>query len=91
MTRFGPFRVKRPFGIRRVLENAVAGALPPFEETIFGGVAATVVVVASATSLTAVTPHHPAGAADVAVVNPGSQIGTRSDASSTSSSCYKVA
>ena len=42
----------------------------------FGGVAATGVVVASAASLTAVTPHHPAGAADVVVVNPGSQNGT---------------
>ena len=45
-----------------------------------GGVAATGVVVASATSLTAVTPHHPAGVVDVAVINPGSQIGTRSAA-----------
>ena len=91
MTRFGPFRMKRPYGIHRVLENAVTGALPPAKETSFGGVAATVVVVASATSLTAVTPHHPAGAADVAVVNPGSQIGPRSAASSTSFSSYKVA
>jgi len=48
----------------------------PDAAVTFGGVAATSVVVASATSLTAVTPHHPAGAADVVVANPGSQSGT---------------
>ena len=112
MTRFGLFRVKRPYGIHRVPEDSfacalllpltipdVSGATPNAETTAggqtvtisgtgfqpdatvtIGGVAATGVIVASATSLTAVTPHHPAGAADVAVVNPGSQIGTRSAA-----------
>ena len=48
----------------------------PDATVTFGGVAATGVVVLSATSLTAMTPHHPAGAADVAVVNPGSQNAT---------------
>jgi hypothetical protein len=51
-------------------------AFQPDAAVTIGGVAATGVVVASPTTLTAVTPHHPAGAADVAVVNPGSQSGT---------------
>jgi DNA-binding beta-propeller fold protein YncE len=41
-----------------------------------GGIAATSVVVASATSITAVTPAHAAGAADVVVTVPGGLSGT---------------
>lgn len=32
MNRFGPFRVKRPYGIHRVPDNAMSGILPPVEE-----------------------------------------------------------
>lgn len=39
-----------------------------------GGVAATNVVVASATSLTCTTPPHPAGTVSVRVTNPGNQV-----------------
>ncbi|HLL76734.1 MAG TPA: IPT/TIG domain-containing protein [Pyrinomonadaceae bacterium] len=39
----------------------------------FGGVGATAVVVRSATSLTAITPAHAAGAVDVEVLNPNKQ------------------
>ena len=39
-----------------------------------GGVAATSVVVASATSLTCLSPAHPAGSVGVAVTNPGNQV-----------------
>ena len=53
----------------------VSGTVHAQAMVFFGGVAAIDVVVASAASLTAVTPHHPAGAADV-VVNSGSQYGT---------------
>lgn len=42
----------------------------------FGGIAATAVNVASATSLTAVTPAHAAGVVDVQVANPDKQAGT---------------
>ncbi len=41
-----------------------------------GGITATNVVVASATTITAVTRPHPAGRVDVQVVNPGEQVGT---------------
>jgi hypothetical protein len=36
MKRLGPFRVKRPYGIHRVPEDAIAGMLPPVEETNAG-------------------------------------------------------
>ena len=54
----------------------VSGTVHAQAMVFFGGVAAIDVIVASAASLTAVTPHHPAGAADVVVVNSGSQYGT---------------
>jgi photosystem II stability/assembly factor-like uncharacterized protein len=43
----------------------------------FGGVAATGVVVVSATTITATTPPHAAGTVDVVVTNPDSQSATR--------------
>ena len=42
----------------------------------FGGTAATNVVVASATQITATSPAHAAGAVDVVVTNPDTQLGT---------------
>ncbi len=41
----------------------------------FGGIAASLVSVLSASSLTCLTPAHAAGAVDVAVTNPGNQSG----------------
>lgn len=41
-----------------------------------GGIAATSVVVASATNLTCVTPAHPPGSVGVSVSNPGNQVST---------------
>ena len=42
-----------------------------------GGVSATNVTVVSATTITAKTPAHPPGLSDVAVTNPGNQLGTK--------------
>jgi hypothetical protein len=52
-------------------KNFVSGA-----RVTFGGVAATSVVVVSATQITASTPPHKPGAVNVVVTNPGGQSGT---------------
>ncbi|MFN7965578.1 MAG: IPT/TIG domain-containing protein [Acidobacteriota bacterium] len=45
-----------------------------------GGVTAKNIVVVSSTTITATTPAHPAGKVDLTVVNPGDQIGTKTQA-----------
>jgi len=56
-----------------------------------GGTAATGVTVASATSITATTPAHAAGAVDVVVTNPDSRSGTLTGAFTYASSALTIA
>ena len=56
--------------------NVGGSGFQPDATVLIGGVAATNVVVTSATSLTCKTPPHPAGAVSVSVTNPGNQVST---------------